>query len=56
MLDVVFHEDQRRTRQGHTAENVAVLRQQQAKRLSIRGKYLKAGWDHDFLLQIVKGV
>lgn len=64
VLDVVFHEDQSRIRQGHAAENFAVLRhlalnllrQQQAKRLSIRAKRLKAGWDHDFLLQILKAV
>lgn len=64
VLDVVFHEDQSRIRHGHAAENFAVLRhlalnllrQQQAKRLSTRSKRLKAGWNHDFLLQIVKGV
>lgn len=63
MLDVAFHEDQSRIRQGHAAENFAALRhlalnplrQQPAKGLSIRGKRLKAGWDHGFLLQIVKG-
>ena len=65
VLDVDFHEDQSRIRQGHAAENAAILRrlalnllrQQQARKgTSIRGKRLKAGWDHDFLLQIVKAV
>lgn len=64
VLDGAFHEDQSRIRQGHAAENFTalrhlalnLLRQQQAERLSIRGKRLKAGWDHDFLLQLVKAV
>jgi len=64
VLDVVFHEDQSRIRQGHAAENFAVLRhlalnllrQQQTKRLSIRGKRLKAAWDHDFLLHVIRGI
>jgi predicted transposase YbfD/YdcC len=64
VLDVVFHEDQSRIGQGHAAENFAVLRhlalnllrQQQAKRLSIRGKRLKAAWDHGFLLQVIQAI
>ena len=64
VLDVTFHEDQSRIRAGHAAENVAVLRhlalnllrQQPAKGISIRGKRLKAGWDHDFLLQLIQGI
>jgi predicted transposase YbfD/YdcC len=64
VLDVTFHEDQSRMRAGHAAENVAVLRhlalnllrQQPAKGVSIHGKRLKAGWDHDFLLQLIQGI
>lgn len=64
VLDVAFHEDQSRIRQGHAAENFAVLRHlalnllrhQQAKRLSIRGKRLKAAWDHTFLLQVIQAI
>jgi predicted transposase YbfD/YdcC len=64
VLDVTFHEDQSRIRTGHAAQNVAILRhlalnllrQQPAKGVSIRGKRLKAGWDHDFLLQTVIGI
>jgi predicted transposase YbfD/YdcC len=64
VLDVVFHEDQSRIRHGYAAANFTVLRhlalnllrQQQAKRLSIRAKRLRAAWDHDFLLQILQGI
>jgi len=64
VLDVAFHEDRSRIRAGHAAQNFAVLRhlalnllrQQQAKHLSIRAKRLKAGWDHDFLLQTIQGI
>jgi predicted transposase YbfD/YdcC len=64
VLDVTFHEDQSRIRAGYAAENVAVLRhlalnllrQQPAKGVSIHGKRLKAGWDHDFLLQLIQGI
>ena len=64
VLDVVFHEDQSRIRAGHAAENFAVLRhlalnllqQQKTKRLSVKAKRLKAGWDTDYLLQILQGI
>lgn len=64
VLDVTFHEDQSRIRAGHAAENFAVLRhialnllrQQQTKRASIKGRRLKAAWDTDFLLQVLTSV
>jgi predicted transposase YbfD/YdcC len=64
VLDVAFHEDRSRIRQGNAAENFAVLRhlalnllqQQRAKRLSVRAKRLKAAWDNAFLLQVLRGV
>ncbi len=64
VLDVTFHEDQSRIRAGHAAENFAVLRhialnllrQQQTKRLSIKTKRLKAGWDTAFLLQVLQAI
>lgn len=64
VLDVAFHEDQSRIRQGYAAENFAVLRHlalnllqhHSAKRVSVRGKRLKAGWHNDFLLQVLQGI
>ena len=64
VLDVTFGEDQSRIRAGHAAENFAVLRhialnllrQEQSKRVSLKGKRKKAGWDTDYLLQILHGL
>jgi predicted transposase YbfD/YdcC len=64
ILDVTFHEDQSRIRQGHAARNFAVLRhlalnlltRQPSKRLSIKGERLKAAWDTDFLLQVLGAI
>jgi predicted transposase YbfD/YdcC len=64
VLDVTFHEDQSRIREGYAAENFAVLRhialnllrQQTVKRKSIKGRRLKAAWDTDFLLQVLTSV
>jgi len=64
VLDVTFHEDQSRIRAGYAAENFAVLRhialnllrQKQTKRASIKGKRKKAGWDTDYLLQVIHGI
>jgi len=63
-LDMSFGEDQSRIRQGYAAENFVVLRhlalnllrQQQTKRLSIRAKRLKAGWEDAYLLQVLQGL
>jgi predicted transposase YbfD/YdcC len=64
ILDVTFHEDQSRIRAGHAAENFAILRhialnllrQATTKRTSIKGRRLKAGWDTDYLLQVLARV
>jgi hypothetical protein len=63
-LDVTFHEDQSRIRAGYAAENFAVLRhialnllrQQTTKRQSVKGRRLKAAWDTDYLLQVLRGI
>jgi predicted transposase YbfD/YdcC len=64
VLDVTFREDEDRTRTGHAAENLAWLRRMAVSLLkndqtcqeSIHGKRLKAGWDNNFLLQVLQGV
>lgn len=61
VLDVAFREDECRVRQGHAAENLAVLRhialnllkQEHTAKIGIRNKRLKAGWDTDYLLKIL---
>jgi predicted transposase YbfD/YdcC len=64
VLDVTFNEDQSRIRIGHAAENLAavrkmalnVIRNDQSKKDSVRGKRKRAGWDvaylEDILLQM----
>ena len=62
VLDVTFGEDSSRIRAGYAAENMAVLRhfvrnllerEQSQPGRSLKGKRLKAGWDHDYLLKIL---
>jgi predicted transposase YbfD/YdcC len=63
VLDVAFREDDSRIRTGNAAQNVAVLRhialnllkREQSTKRSIRGKRLKAGWDEDYLAQVLCG-
>ena len=59
-LDVVFNEDQARNRKGHSAANLALLRKTalnlarlEPSKGSMRGKLKRAGWDNDFLLDIL---
>lgn len=62
ILDVQFDEDQSRVRKGHGAENLSRLRRialnklqmEISRKRSIRAKRLKAGWDHDYLLQVLQ--
>ncbi len=63
VLDVVFREDDQRTREGHGGANLGMLRRVATSLLkrapgkgSIHTKRLKAGWDNEFLLQVFGGV
>jgi len=60
-LDVSFGEDLDRKRAGHAAQNFSLfnrialnlLRLDKTCKLGIKGKRLKAGWDNDYLLQLL---
>ena len=63
VLDVVFREDDSRIKEGHAGENLALLRRVALallKRAPGKGttptKRLKAGWDDEFLLQVLQGI
>lgn len=61
LLDVGFREDANRTRKGHAAENMALLRrialnllkQEKTLKRGIKTKRLKAGWDKQYLLKVL---
>jgi predicted transposase YbfD/YdcC len=63
VLDVTFHEDDSRIREGNAAQNMTVLRhmalnlikQEQSTKRSIRGKRLKAGWNEAYLARVLCG-
>lgn len=62
VLDLAFREDDCRVRAGNAAENFAVLRHftmnllKNAKsKVGIKARRLRAGWDHDFLLEALLG-
>lgn len=60
-LDVVFGEDDCRTRKGHAAENASRLRRvalnllkaDTSRKLSLRAKRKVAGWDIDYLMHLL---
>ena len=59
-LDVVFHEDDSRIRSDHSPENMTLIRKialnllsKESSKGSKKRKRLKAGWDNDFLIQVL---
>lgn len=61
-LDVTFREDESRKRAGRSAENFAVIRRialnllknDDMPKLSLKRKRLKAGWDNEYLIRVLK--
>jgi len=61
VLDMTFGEDASRVRKDHAPENLALirhaalnlLRQEKTCKRSVKGKRLKAGWDNDYLADIL---
>jgi len=64
VLDVALREDDCRVRKGNAPENLALLRhiavnavkQEKTKKLGVKNKRLKAGWDETYLAKILCGV
>ena len=63
VLDVAFREDDSRTRSGHAAANLGMLRRVALSLLkrtkvkgSIRARRLRAGWDDGYLLQVLQEI
>ena len=63
VLDVAFREDECRIRSGYAPENFALLRhlalsalnQETTASVGVKNKRLRAGWDDDYLLQVLAG-
>ena len=61
-LDVSFNEDDSRKREGYAAQNFSLInrialnliKKEQSKKRSVKGKRLDAGWNNDYLLKILK--
>ncbi len=61
LLDVNFREDQCRVREGHAAENFAILRHlainilkaDTTKKMGIKAKQKSAGWNSDYLFSLL---
>jgi len=63
VLDIAFREDESRVRVGHSPANFAVLRhialnllrQETTATCGVKAKRLKAGWNEDYLLKVLRG-
>ncbi len=63
VLDVAFREDDCRIRKDHGPENftllrhlaVSVLNQEKTAKLGLKNKRLRAGWDDEYLFQVLAG-
>jgi predicted transposase YbfD/YdcC len=62
-LDVSFREDESRSRSGHAGANLGMLRRVALSLLrragtkgSLKARRMKAGWDDDYLLQVLQGI
>ena len=63
VLDLAFREDESRVRQGHAAENLAIIRRlaltllraDTTTKTGIKARRLKAGWDARYLLHVLHG-
>ncbi len=61
VLDMSFREDEGRPRVGNAAENLSRLRHfalnliktEPTRKIGVRGSRLRAGWDRNYLLQII---
>ncbi len=61
-LDVSFAEDKSRVRQGHAAEifsplrriALSLLKQESTRKVGIKNRRLRAGWDNDYLLRVLQ--
>ena len=62
VLDIAFREDESRIRKGHGPQNFAILRhialnllkQNADSTLGIKNRRLRAGWDNDYLMAVLK--
>jgi predicted transposase YbfD/YdcC len=62
VLDIAFREDECRLRKDHGPHNFAILRhiavnllkQEKQLKVGIKNKRLKAGWDQDYLLSVLR--
>lgn len=61
-LDVSFNEDYNRLRSGYAGENLALmnkialnlLKNERSVKVGVKNKRLKAGWDNDYMMKVLK--